>query len=82
MAISFQQATDILFDPITHQDLARALGISLASIRQARLGPNAKAHRPPPRGWEKAVTDLARARLDQYQRLLDLLADDSGFPSI
>lgn len=75
MAISFQQATDMLFDPVTHQDLARALRISIASIRQARLNTQARAHRPPPKGWENAVTDLARARLDHYNRLLELLTD-------
>lgn len=76
-AVNFQEATDMLFDPVTHQDLARALSVSLASIRQARLGSQAKAHRSPPKGWEQAVRNLAQRRVQHYQRLLDLLDGNS-----
>lgn len=51
-------------------DLARALGISVASIRQARLNTAAAAHRAPPDGWEKAVADLAKKRAEHYRKLV------------
>lgn len=73
-ALDFQRATDLLFETITHQDLARELGISLNSIRQARVVPGNKAHRSPPKDWQKGVAALARRQLQHYQHLLDLLA--------
>ena len=76
--MDFQQATDLLFDAITHQDLARELGISLQSIRQARVASASKAHRSPPKSWQQAVAALARRQIRHYQRLLDLLAADEA----
>ena len=35
--MNFREATDGLFSRVSHEDLARALGVSVASIRQARL---------------------------------------------
>ena len=43
--MDFKKATDDLFAGISHEDLARALGVSVAAIRQARLDPKAKAYR-------------------------------------
>jgi len=68
--MNFNGATDGLFDRIGHEELADALGVSVASIRQARLSPQAKAHREPPSGWEAVVLSLARKRLVHYQRLV------------
>ena len=45
--MNFKNATDRLFSRIDHRDLAKALGVSVASIRQARLRPDALAHRSP-----------------------------------
>lgn len=68
--MDFKKATDELFSQIDHDDLAKALGVSVATIRQARLGELAKAHRSPPRGWEQAVLKLAEKQLAQYQTLI------------
>jgi hypothetical protein len=57
--MNFREATDVLFDPIDHGALAEKLHVSVASIRQARLKPEAAAHRAPPREWERAVVALA-----------------------
>ena len=57
--MDFRQATDGLFDRIDHSELAKALGVSIASIRQARLNAEASAHRSPPAEWRKAVIRLA-----------------------
>lgn len=69
--MNFRKATDELFDRVAHEDLAKALGISIATIRQARLSPEASAHRTPPENWKEAVVRLARKRIGHYQELID-----------
>ena len=69
--MNFKNATDRLFSRIDHPDLARALGVSVASIRQARLKPDAKAHRSPPPDWENALLRLAEARVLHFQELVE-----------
>jgi hypothetical protein len=69
MAMDFKKATDELFAPISHDDLAAALGKSVPSIRQARLDEGASAHRKPPEGWEKAVAGLAEKQANRLIRL-------------
>lgn len=73
MPIDFRKATDELFGGISHQDLADALGLSVATVRQARLDEGAKARRTPPDGWEAKVAKLARARGTALVRLADRL---------
>jgi hypothetical protein len=46
------------------------LGVSVASIRQARLKDAAKSHRAPRRGWEAAVVELAKKKIAEYQTLI------------
>lgn len=74
--MNFKKATDGLFDRVSHEDLARALGISVATIRQARLSQQANAYRSPPDDWEEAVIRLAKERISHYQRLIDGLQHD------
>jgi hypothetical protein len=69
MSKDFRKATDELFAVISHQELADALGCSVATIRQARMDEGAKAHRKPPEGWEKAVAKLAEGRSAALGRL-------------
>jgi hypothetical protein len=71
--MDFKHATDGLFDRVGHEDLAKALGVSIATIRQARLSPDAAAHRSPPGEWEQAVIRLAEARVWHYRRLIEKL---------
>jgi hypothetical protein len=59
---------------ISHEALAAALGVSIATVRQARLGEHAKAHRTPPHGWEAAIARLARQKADHFRRLAERLA--------
>ena len=68
--MNFKDATDALFVRVSHDDLASELGVSLPSIRQARLDGKALAFRQPPEGWEKAVVSLAEGRIRHYQGLL------------
>jgi hypothetical protein len=76
--MNFKQATDDLFDRIDHAKLAESLGVSIASIRQARLDRNANAHREPPPNWTNAVIRLAQERAAHYQSLAEHLANDES----
>jgi hypothetical protein len=67
--MNFKEATDALFERVTHEALAEQLGVSVASIRQARLDPSAAAFRQPPEGWEGAVMTLAMGRERHYRQL-------------
>jgi len=69
--MKFKEATDGLFDRVGHADLAEAMGISVASIRQARLDPTAKAYREPPPNWEDTVIRLAEKRVWHYRQLIE-----------
>jgi hypothetical protein len=71
--MNFREATDSLFAGIRHEDLASALGVSVASIRQARLKDTARSHRSPRRGWETAVIGLAKQKIEQYHELINTL---------
>jgi hypothetical protein len=69
--MTFKKATDRLFSRIDHEDLAKALKVSVASIRQARLSPDASAHRSPPPDWENAVLRLAEERVSHFRKLIE-----------
>ena len=69
MSKDFRKATDELFAVISHDELAKALGCSVASVRQARLDEGAKAHRKPPDGWQKTVKKLAEQQQAHFARL-------------
>ena len=68
--MDFRKATDDLFDRVAQDDLAKALGVSVASVRQARLQLSAKAHRDPPQEWRDAVIRLAENRIRHYRSLI------------
>lgn len=72
--MKFRESTDRLFKCVSHADLARRLDVSVASVRQARLRADAKAHREPPEGWEKAVAVLAAEQIRRYQKLISDLS--------
>jgi hypothetical protein len=69
--MDFREATENLCAGVSHEELAKALGVSVATVRQARLRSDAKAHRSPPRNWREAVASLAKARMYQYQSLIE-----------
>jgi hypothetical protein len=58
---------------VDHEDLAKLLGVSVASIRQARLREEANAHRAPPGAWRDAVIRLAEEKAGRYRRLAEEL---------
>ena len=69
--MNFKEATDGLFNRVDHDELAELLGVSVASIRQARLAATAKAYRNPPDKWEEAVIRLAEKRVFHYRQLIE-----------
>jgi hypothetical protein len=68
--MDFRKATDELCATITHEDVAKALGVSVQSIRQARLKDETNGHRQPPEKWESALVELAEKRVADYKRLI------------
>lgn len=71
--MDYVEATDILCGGVSHADLAEELDVSVATVRQARLSPDAKAHRTAPVGWQAAVARLAEKRARQLARLAETL---------
>ena len=69
--MTFKKVTDLLFSRVDHEALAKALKVSVASIRQARLSPDALAHRAPPPNWENAVMRLAEERVLHFKKLIE-----------
>jgi DNA-binding GntR family transcriptional regulator len=75
--MNFKEATDRLLDRISHEALAKRLGVSVASIRQARLSQSAKAFRSAPPEWEKAIIELANQQIADLQKLVARLEKES-----
>lgn len=73
MPKDFRKATDELFAVVSHDELAKALGCSVATIRQARMAASAKAHRKPPEGWERVVAKMADGKAAAMARLASKL---------
>lgn len=71
--MSIRNAIDELGRRVTHEEIAAALGVSVASVRQYRLATNAKAHRSPPPTWKQAIATLARSRAHELASLADEL---------
>lgn len=80
--MDFKKASDALFKRIPHEALADELGASIAAIRQARLDVSAKAHRSPPKDWEKAIVGLAENRIQHYHELICELSKARHEPSM
>lgn len=69
--MNFRQATDELIAGVTLEDLAKALGVSIQAVRQARATPESTSHRPPPVGWEGAVSKIAVEKQLYYKKLAE-----------
>jgi hypothetical protein len=59
--VDFKEATDRLTERVTLADIAEACGSHPNSIDRARLEPDSKSYRSPPREWKPALAHLARA---------------------
>lgn len=69
VASAFRKATDMV--PLKW--IAEELGVSVQSLRQARLHPESSGFRRPPRGWQRAVAAVIRARSATLSDLADQL---------
>jgi transposase len=69
--MDFREATEDLCNGVSHEELAKALGVSIATVRQARLRPGAKAHRSPPGHWKAAVIRLAEQQIMRHRQLIE-----------
>jgi hypothetical protein len=77
-AAEFRKATDELTASDTHEDVAVSLGVSVQSVRQARLEPSSPSYRNPPTGWRPALASLARRRAARLEELADQLEEAAG----
>ena len=78
MGKKFRNLTDELFASVTHDDFAKAMGCSVALVRQARRDEATTAYRKPPEGWEKAARRLAEAQVAHFARLVTKLTPPKG----
>jgi hypothetical protein len=69
--MDFKTATDILGVPAA--DLAQAFGLEPQTIRQMRLGADARGYRSPPADWERVLARLARERGRELHGLVEKL---------
>ena len=63
--MDFKTATDRVAGCISHAEIAEAAGVSVQTIRQARLDPSAPGHRPPPQGWTLVLRKLINRRITE-----------------
>ena len=76
--MDFKNATTELMTSIGIEAIAKALGCSAASIRQARLPEGAKARRTPPVGWKGPLSHLAEREGNRLLRLSKTLERQSS----
>jgi hypothetical protein len=69
--MNFREAVDALCASLSHEDVAKALGVSLQTVRQARLREDSDAFRAPPKNWKAATIRLAEGRASYYRRLIE-----------
>ncbi len=74
--MDFKTATDRVGGCITHAEIAEAAGVSIQTIRQARMDPGSPSYRNPPPGWKAVLASLARARSKALAAFADDLAND------
>ncbi len=72
--MDFKTATDRVAGCITHAEIAEACGVSLQSIRQARMDPSSPSYRNPPVGWEGVLARLARERARHLLNIAEALS--------
>ncbi len=67
--MDFAKATDELMKGLTRDEIAKGLGCSLSSVRQAKLEEGSAAYRSPPQGWEGKLAHLAEKEGNRLLRL-------------
>lgn len=75
--MDFKTATDQAAPCIGHQELADALGVSVQSVRAARLDRDSPNFRSAPPGWQLALAKLLRQRSRAHVTLADRLEGEA-----
>lgn len=71
--MDFRAAYDRLIERVTREEIADALDVSYASVKQALLPRTSSNYRNPPAGWERGFAKLARERGGELIKLADQL---------
>lgn len=74
--VDFRTATDRAAPCVGHQELADELGVSVQSIRAARLDPGSPNFRNAPGGWQRALAKLLRRHSRDHTALAEELERD------
>jgi hypothetical protein len=74
--MNFREVLDRLCANLGHNEVAKALGISVQAIRQARMRPESSGFRAPPKDWENVAIRLAEERVWQYRKLIEQIRGD------
>ena len=75
--MNFREASDALCANLGHNEVAKALGISVQSVRQGRMSAESSGFRAPPKNWKNVAIRLAEERVWHYRMLIDSLQSDS-----
>jgi hypothetical protein len=71
--MDFKTATDRVAGCISHAEIAQACGVSIQTIRQARMDPGSASYRNPPSNWKAVLAQLARERSEKLVDFADEL---------
>ena len=72
--MDFKKATDDLLTSLSAADLAKEIGCSEQSVKQARMKEGTANRRAPPPEWESAALRLARRQIAHFTKLAEKLA--------
>lgn len=71
--MDFRAATESL--GLTAAEIADEIGVSVWSVRQARLDPASPNYRPPRPGWQKALSGIAKRQSERFSQLAEELSE-------
>lgn len=74
--MDFREATRRLKDSPQDTQLAQALGVTVQSVRQARLPDDQPGHRSPPDDWRTVVARMAQERIEELRALIHTLENE------
>lgn len=74
--MNFRDATDALCENLDHNEVAKALDVSLQAVRQARMQPGSNGFRAPPKDWENVAIRIAEKRVWHFRTLIERLREE------
>lgn len=76
--MDFKTATDRVAGCISHAEIADAAGVSIQTVRQARMSPDSASYRNPPAGWQAVLAELAAKRSGELAAFAEELSQTPG----